>query len=264
MNEILIDKFETLPLDIQRLMPNNINDMKEYNTMFYTGNLSHELEEMLDNISEYFEEHNPYIITFHATRLFEFEIKDINSNGYKVPTENSIKNRLKIACKFMEFNGAVFDSLQQCCSLKTQNPHSKFYSVATISSLSDFGFTDLYNYWGGESIYMRSKKINEKVFESIADHTIPCLFVGRVKYKDIDYKSWLPNKIIKCYIKQKMDIEMTDSDGFEFTTSATPQVIKVVRYDDKDFISYVGESLYKRIIKPKQSRLEMANKRRIK
>lgn len=158
-------------------------------------------------------ENNPYIVTFHATGLFEYEIEEIKKFGYwfKIPTQKFIEKRIRRMYKYMKFDDIIYSLLLEDSGIKIQNKNSKYYFVSSCYILSDMGFKDLYKYWGGELVYFRSKKSVHFRFDF--KNTLPCLIVGLLRFDEINDNDLITKKIINYYVEQELGNSVSINDG---------------------------------------------------
>ncbi|HMS66838.1 MAG TPA: hypothetical protein PKD18_01820 [Saprospiraceae bacterium] len=171
------------------------------------------------------------IIGIHCSKLFDWEIKDIESNGLKPLDRDFANKRIEKAVK----KGALSKDLGKKLIDKKEfsEPNRKgyvwvFHCLETLTDES--GLNRLLGLWGGESLYA-----NIKDNEELKTIGTPCIVFTSIKIRELDIYPDLSKRMTAFYFDDNYFPHDADS-----IIKTDLNVLRVVKHDEKIFEELTG------------------------
>lgn len=240
-NHIILDKVESWPDIVLQLIKDSENELKGFlkeehridklgrNDLSIRYNRPHNIySEKWDNtiisLEEILKEY--LIVGIHCTKLMDYEISDIISNGLQPLNKDFANQRVEKLYKKGLISQDLKNELENKEELISENRNGKIFVFHCLSTLKDeWGLNRLLGYWGGESLYTYLK--NTKELKQIGTS---CIVFTSIKIKELDIYPVLSKRMLAFYFDDNYYPHDTDS-----IIESKLNVIKVIRQEEKIF-----------------------------
>ena len=198
----------------------------------------------------------PYeLVGWHCTRLTDVEIEGISRNGMQLPDAAMLARRIDAV---VEANGLEPDVARL---LKDRNQAGDENRAGMIwfcffppKRAGEAGIGRFFRHWGGEALY-NSHEQNPVSSSAISDIGTPCIVEANVPIASLAKHGGLEFNIVHRFLTSRglRACGSTDYEGRIVQPLSTPNIRRVIRFPDRDFLELTGCSEWRRpIAEPKK------------
>ncbi len=262
-NHFVLDNFETWPTSITDLLEKNKsiingyiheekrNEARGQRDVIFSNNLqNNSFQEAWDDIILQIKQilRNIRIIGFHCTRLTDFEVGDIISNGLVPLNEEFSRKRIEILIQKKKISQESSKKIIHNNKMNLDSRRDKVYLSHCVSSLTkEYGFYRFFRYWGGEAIYSSHEK-DELVASELKKIGLPCIVVASIVFSEFKNTNLLIDNLIGIWIDSARRNPNPSSFDIDTKIGNPISVVEVLDYNNQVFQIITNCSLWKKEI----------------
>lgn len=143
---IEIEDENTWPDEVKKIFKNNMQIIKQGKT---STSSFYRLEDEVNSLISGLE-----VVSYHCTRLLDYEIDEINKSGLQLPSKALLENRLIKAYEKGIIPQNLFNSVMERNEyLNMPCRENLLYFVCGVSALQNEGVSKFFQCWGGEAVF---------------------------------------------------------------------------------------------------------------
>jgi hypothetical protein len=178
---------------------------------------------------------------YHGTRLHDSEIASIKAQGVRVLSGDFLAARIRERVLDNSISPDIAERLMAKHQADDENRRGKIFFAFNRNMLMDEGgFSRLFRYWGGESLY-RLHSIDTITAPWLEKTGIPCIIEAAIPLASIasSYTD-IPKRILCAYLlrRQVITASKDDPEGYVVEDIPSERVLRVIRFSDPEFASF--------------------------
>jgi hypothetical protein len=186
-----------------------------------------------------------HLLGFHATRLMEHEVKEIERSGLEPLSVELLERRLLAAQSAGALTPEQAARLLARHQAADENRSRRTAFFFTRAQLKNAGLDRLCRSWGGEALY-GCHEDDEETGPLLRSLGTPCIVVAAVSVADIEQRFDIRCHLVNGWCARR-DIRTEHGPEFGGVVRApTPSILRIVKLGDPEFVVLTGHDKWRR------------------